>query len=401
MNNFDDFNPDNSWDRDEKRRQIEKLDRLGLDYWSETQYAKAEKFFQQAVELAESIKDLSLIIKERYCLAEMQRMQNKYTESLDTYIWFIGIANDPAQNSQLTENDLWYMAQGFNGLLEAGRFLSDMKAVDLEGAIVQGLDWLVRIGKPDWSSGLRLQRALLWESQGKYEDALVEMEAALAQKRRNPNIPGLNLASYLTFLGNLLGDMGKLAESKQYYREVTNGDDFDDYDIWSALRGLANTVLQEGDLGEAEICADKALELARIIESLEPLIFTYDLLTRIYRQQGEVERAIETAIQTWRYARQGSRKDLLRGSYLNIAKIRIYLGKQKNPQYYIRKAKQWLERSHPLALKLDRKVGLTKTQDKIRGMEAECAAILAVSQGKLEEAIANYIVNAKKQQQKN
>ncbi|MDJ0533290.1 MAG: tetratricopeptide repeat protein [Xenococcaceae cyanobacterium MO_207.B15] len=369
----------NYWDRYEKRIQIGELDRLGSDYWSEFQYAKAEKFYQKAAELAESIQDFSLIIKERYSLAEMQRMQGKNTEALDTYIWLIGIANDPAQSSQLIENDLWYVAQGFDRLLETGRFLPDLQAVNLEEVIVQGLNWLDRIGKLDWSSALRLQRALLWKSQGRNEDALAEMEAALAQKRRNPSIPGLTLGFYLTSFADFLKNVGKLAESKQYYQEVTNGDRFSDYDMWLAWGGLANTALQEGDLGKAEICADKSLELAQIIESLEPLTLTYELLTRIYYQQGTVERNITAAIQTWRYARQGSREDLLYKSYLNIAKIRIAQSKQKNPQYYIRKAKQWLERSHPLALRLDRQVGLTTNQDTIRSMRAECAAILAVN----------------------
>ena len=196
----------------------------------------------------------------------------------------------------------------------------------------------------------------------------------------------------------MLRARGKLEESKQYYQEVTNGDQIpddeaSDYQICSAWIRLAEIALQEGDLRGAEICADKSLELAKIIESLDPLILTYELLTRIYHQQGEVERNIEAAIQTWRYVRQYSREDLLYDSYLNIAQIRIDRAKQENPQYYIRKAKRWLERSHPLALRLDRQVGLTENQDTIRWKEAECAAILAISfeiQGNKEQAEQQY-----------
>lgn len=73
----DDFDIDTYLANEEKREEIQQLDQLARDCRDELQYAKAEKFYQRAAELAEAINDLSLMLKERFCLASMQRMQGK------------------------------------------------------------------------------------------------------------------------------------------------------------------------------------------------------------------------------------------------------------------------------------------------------------------------------------
>lgn len=47
----------------EKRQNIQKLYELASDHHRELQYAKAEKLYQSAVELAEQLSDLSLLIQ--------------------------------------------------------------------------------------------------------------------------------------------------------------------------------------------------------------------------------------------------------------------------------------------------------------------------------------------------
>jgi tetratricopeptide (TPR) repeat protein len=372
----DDFDIDAYLANEEKREEIEQLDQLARDCRDELQYAKAEKFYQRAAELAEEINDLSLMLKERFWLAAMQGMQGKYQAALQVFTWLIGVAYDAEQSRKLDEDDLWYVAEGFMNFVEVGRYLPEMQAGDLERVIDRGIDWLASIGKGNWSDGLRLQRGLLWQAQGRQEAALSELEAALALHRRQPDAPGYTLGSHLLNLGDVLIEMERLEEAEGYYREVAEGHEFSDYEQLWAWKGLAYVALARQDWAEAETCALKSLELARGIEALQPICYAYDVLGTVYYKQERLSQCIEAKIQTWRYARQDGEASTIYGIYRDMAEIRIYQAKQGNPQRYIAKARRWLQWALPLAVRLDRQVGLTKWQDKIRQLQAECDAIL-------------------------
>jgi len=372
----DDFDIEAYLANEEKREEIQQLHQLASDCNDELQYAKAEKFYQRAADLATEINDLSLQIKERFWLADMQRMQGKYQVALEVFTWLIGVAYDPEQSRQLREDDLWYVAGGFIEFVAVGRFLPEMAAVDLERAIDRGLDWLAGVGKRNWSAGLRLQRGTLWQEQGKLEAALGEMEAALALCRRHSDASGYTLGSHLCNLGDLLQEMERLDAATDAYREVTEGYEFGEYEQRWAWKGLAQVALAREDWAEAETCALKSLELARGIESPQPICFAYDLLGDVYSKQERLPKCIEAKIQTWRYARQMENAERIHDIYTDMAEIRIAQAKQGNPQRYIPKAQRWLQWALPLAVRLDRQVGLTKRQDKIRELQAQCDSLL-------------------------
>jgi len=372
----DDFDIDTYRANEEKREEIEQLHQLASDCWDELQYAKAEKFYQRAAELAEEINDLSLMLKERLWLAEMQRMQGKYQASLEVQTWLIGVAYDPELSHKLDEDDLWYVAKGFMDFVEVGRYLPEMQAADLERVIDRGLDWLASIGKRNWSSGLRLQRGVLWQAQGRQEAALSEMEAALALHRRHPDAPGYTLGGHLLNLGDCLREMERLEEAEGYYREVAEGHEFHDGEQRWAWEGLAYVALERQAWAEAETFALKSLELARGIEASTAICESYQVLGAVYQKQGQTARATQAGIQTWHYARQHQNEERRYNSYRDIAAIRIEQAKQGNPQRYIPKARRWLQWALQWALRLDRQVGLTKRQDNIRELQAECDAIL-------------------------
>ena len=293
------------------------------------------------------------------------------------YTWLIGVAYDPEQSRQLDDDDLWYVASGFMDFVEVGGFLPEMKAADLERVLDRGLDWVASIGKRNWYAGLRLQRGTLRQAQGRLSAALSEMEAALALRRRHTDAPGYTLGSHLLDLGDLLREMERLEEAEGYYREVAEGHEFDDGEQWWAWHGLAYVALAQEAWAEAETFALKSLELARGIESPINLCESYQLLGEVYQKQGKIARATEAGIQTWHYARQHHNEERRYNSYRDIAAIRIYQAKQSNPQRYIPKARRWLQWALPLAVRLDYQVGLTKGQDKIREMQAECESVLA------------------------
>ena len=376
MNNFKNLSLNNY----EKRQKINQLDRLGKDYWREQQYQKAEKFYEQAVELANSLNDLSLMIKERFWLASQQRMQGKRNAALNNYTWLIEVAYNPELSSKLTETDLLYVGRSFSWFVGVGqRYFPEMEIAKLETVIERGLEWLTNIGKREWSAGLRYERGHLWKNQGRYQKALEEMEAALAMVRRNSKAAHTSLGSILFQLGDLLREMEKLEESEKYYQEIINGYKFGKWNKFYGWHGLAYIALTRKDFVEAKKCAEKSLELAKIIESFEPITFTYQLLGDIYYRQDRIYRAINARIQFWKYSRKFDRKELIYETYRDLAEIRIYQGKQGNPQRYIPKAQQWLQRALPLAIKLDHQVGLTTKQDEIEIMQADCSAILGES----------------------
>jgi hypothetical protein len=372
----DDFDIDTYLAQSEKREEIQQLHQLARDCHNELQYAKAEKFYQRAADLATDLNDLSLQIKERFWLTEMQRMQGKNQAALEVYTWLIGVAYDPEQSRRLDDDDLWYVAQGFQDFVDVGRFLPEMAAADLERVINRGLDWLAGVGQRNWSAGLRLQRGTLWEAQGKLEAALGEMEAALALRRRHPNAPGYTLGAHLCHLGDLQKYMERLESATEAYREVTEGYEFSDYAQLWAWKGLAQVALARQDWAEAETCALKSLELARGIESASPIYYAYSLLGDVYYKQERLPQCIEAKIQTWRYARQLGDVGGIYEIYQDMAEIRLYQAKQGNPQRYVPKARRWLGWALPLAVRLDRQVNVTKRQNKIRDLQAECDTLL-------------------------
>jgi len=368
----DDFDIDTYLANEEKREEIEKLHQLGSDCDDEQQYAKAEKFYQRAAELAEELNDLSLMLKERFWLAAMQRMQGKYKAALGVFTWLIEVAYSPDLSRDLSEDDLWYVEGGFRNFVEIGRNLPDMPIADLERVCDRGLDWLSSIGKRNWASGLRLQRGMLWQSQGRKEAALEELEAALALCRRHPNTSGYSLGSHLLSVADLLREMEKLTEAENYYREVAENYEFDAYEQWWAWRGLAQVAIKREDWANAESYALKSLELARGIESPNPMMESYNVLGDVYWQQQRVQPAISAKIQAWRYSRQYKEEGNLYSLYRDFAEIRLYQAKQD--RRYISKAQQWLDRARLLAIRLDVQVNSTERQTKIQAMQTEFEA---------------------------
>jgi hypothetical protein len=361
----------------DKRQEICQLSQLASDCLKDLQYAKAEKLYQRAADLAEQINDLSLMIHNRFWLAAAQSMQSKYQEALGTFTWLIEVAYNPDLNRELNDNDLWNVANGFMNFVEVGRDLPEMQVVDLEKVLERGLDWLSTIGKNNWSAGLRLQRGTLWQQQGHYGKALTEMETALALRKRNPTAPGYTLGNHILDVADLLQEMEKWPEAADYYQEVVDGYEFSDYVKQWAWKSLAQVSIAHSDYSTAEQQALKSLELARGIESPKPMMLAYNVLGDVYWKQERIELAITAKIQAWQYARQFKPAEELHDLYSDFAEIRLYQARQNHPHHYIPKAQQWLHRALPLAIRLDRQINSTTKQTKIRQIQDQCAKLLA------------------------
>jgi tetratricopeptide (TPR) repeat protein len=364
---------------EEKREKIQQLARLASDCYDELQYAKAGKFSQRAVDLSEQIDDLSLTIKNRFWLAAAQRMQGENQAALSTFTWLIEVAYDPDLSRELCENDMYFIEGGFRGFVEVGLYLPDMSLTDLEKALERGMDWLSTIGKNNWSAGMRLQRGCLWQQQGYLEKALPEMETALALKRRNTSAPGFAICAHILHVASLLQEMEELTEAEEYYQQVADSYEFDDYGKQWAWGGLAQVSIKRSDWQAAEQRSLKALELARGMESPSSMLFAYNILASIYTKQNLIEPAITAKIQALHYSRQLKEEVNLCNDYLDFAEIRLYQARQSNPTRHIPKAQQWLRRALPLAIRLDNQVNSNDRQTKIRDLQNQCAEIRADS----------------------
>jgi tetratricopeptide (TPR) repeat protein len=144
-----------------------------------------------------------------------------------------------------------------------------------------------------------------------------------------------------------------------------------------AWKGLAQVSISLSDYSTAEKQALKSLELARGIESPQPIMFAYNVLGDVYWKQERIELAITAKIQAWQYARQFKPAEELHDLYNDFAEIRLYQARQNRPHHYISKAQQWLHRALPLAIRLDRQINSTTKQTKIRELQDQCAKLLA------------------------
>jgi tetratricopeptide (TPR) repeat protein len=378
----------------DKREVIKHLHQFGVDFHTGQQYPKAENYFKQAKDLAESINDQSLIISEGYCLAVVQGMQGKYQPALNEYAELIQIACS-SSNQALSETDHLFLVESFDRYVEAAMKLPDITIANLERVLDRGLNWLLSIGKREWAAGIYLQRGRLRQFQGQHEDALEEFETALAMARRRSDKKLACLLEQCLYVlsGHLEFYLKKPEEAEQYYWELVDENKFDNLYQQRGWAGLAYIALAKKDFPKAESAAQRALDLAQDIESPVPLCRVYDLLGEIYWAQNQIQRVIEAKIQAWRYARQWGDQAQLYRNYSNFFEIRWHQARQ-NPQRYIPKAQQWLHWALPSAERLDRREANTKRQQFIRQKQAESEQILASLSGEQSaERTESYIAH--------
>jgi tetratricopeptide (TPR) repeat protein len=313
------------FDKRQARREVEYLWQLAEDAHREGQFATMERLLEHAVSVAQRLNDLPLLIAVRYRFAYAQDMQGKLLQAVATYSWLIGLASDPASSQLLTDSDtLWYLEGAFRRFVQCGRFLPEMPVERLLRVVADGLDWLQRVGKADWAAGLRSEKGHLLGLQGDKEGARLEMEVALALKRRHPEAPGYALATHQLQLADLLrkDPFKAYAEAIALAEEVLSAPTSKQYDRWWAYRTLAYAHLEIGKYEEALSAAQQCLLLAQAMEAPSPVLIAYELLGRVYRETGQLAQAVQAAAQRWLWARRTGTVDAHNNALTDCATVR-------------------------------------------------------------------------------
>lgn len=388
MTAFDGLSSHRPIDPETARRQVAELHRLAMDACQEALYATMEQLLIEAVNTAEQLDDLPLLIEERFWLASAQRMQGRAQEAITTYVWLIGLATDPAAGRDLPEDTLWYLAGSFMNFAEVGRFLPEMSARELLQVAADGLAWLEAVGKREWAAGLRMQRGLLLDSQGDLVGARRELEAALALKRRNPAAPGYPLFAYLLHLADLLcrTDVGAYDEGVALAHEALSLPNADIYSRRWTYTSLAYSYLNQGDLQAAADAGQESLTLARGMESAEAAFHACEVLGRIAREMGDTAGAVRYVAEEWRWARKDGLIEYRFYALASSARVRwrqareacrLEVGGDAVPaelpagadrgraQRYLRSLRRFVGWARSLAAELDRATGRRTYQDEL------------------------------------
>jgi tetratricopeptide (TPR) repeat protein len=323
------FSNSSQYDEYEKQREVAELNHLAHDARDEGKYATAEQLLEQAEQVALALGPVHFpsLIKTRTWLAHARKMQGKFTQAFVNYTWLVAITTDPSQAVNLIsdEDSLWCLAMAYMELVACGMLLPELEVEKLLAVVRDGLRWLEQVDKTEWSGGLRLQRGDLYKMQGQYEQALVEIEDAIALKRRYPTTPGFTLASYLLQLADMSILFGEWERVVELAEEVL-APDFraDAIARWQAYTLLGwGRLAQEEQMNQAKEAALASLNLAQAIESPTPLYGTYKLLWTMYLMQGELGEAAGAAVQMWRYARKTGIVGLRCVSLIDCASMRL------------------------------------------------------------------------------
>jgi tetratricopeptide (TPR) repeat protein len=378
-------------DRTAARREVEHLHRLAMDALEEGQYATMERLLESAVETAERLDDLPLLVKERSWLADARRMLGRHTQAISTYTWLIGLAIDPNQSRGLADEvTLQYLARAFANFLDCGYWLPELPVEQLLSVASDGLSWLDRVGKPHWAADLRAQRGDLNRLRGDTDAARRDLEAALARKRRHPDAPGYPLASHRLALAELLSDDLKVyAEAAELLEEVLNDPTTKSWELCRAFRQLAPLRQAQGNLVAAEEAARAALGIARQMESSFSMACAYEALGRVQQDADQLDAATQTFAQEWHWSRLDGGIQRLEMVLLDCARLRLEQarracrmtkGETRPPDRLpagadralaarrLRSARRFLGRARPLAEQRDRATDRRRFQDEADGV---------------------------------
>ncbi len=279
------------------RTQIDTLRNIAVSEYKAGKYEAAESALEKAYELARQADDLDLHVLVRSYLASVQRILGKKVEALAAESWLIGLATDPATSGRLKEDEsLQLVASSFATFSDITRQLPGTDLDDLLRVLREGEAWMARIGKPEWTADLRIQRGLILSARGDQQGARQEMEASLAIKRRQQPVFGFTFETHLFQLADLLKNepFNDYNAALDLTDEILSRPHFNFYELLIAYRIRSECRQQMGDLDGAEQEAREMVALAKGGDQKGDLGMALVRLGEVLKARGHGQEAIAT-----------------------------------------------------------------------------------------------------------
>jgi len=350
-----------------------------------------------ALTKAEQIDDLARQVKARYSLATALRMSAHRESAITHYAQLIALANDHemARRLQGNLNSLTYLANAFTNFVSAGRYVPMMTTAALYQVLDEAETFLDSVGHREWLHAVRLLRGTLLKYEHRYEQARVELEAALALRRRDSRWGGYTLTTHLGRLGDLLVEMKAYDAAEHCFREMLekNSDRFTR--SW-ASQSMSTVEYGREKWGDAEYWAREALALSHQMQVPEELIIAYEALIDALLGQGALEAAMPEVGAYFRAVHSAGTvenryKFTQRMAQFRMAQARMLAGSSARlndplpaamaPSPLARRrlhsAKHWIKWAQPDADALDRQAAIHENQDKLAELRAQCDVLAA------------------------
>ena len=180
----------------------------------EGKWRTAESIWEKFIVRVETIDIFLLQLIGKKNLADAYNSLGKDREAMALYAQIIGISSDPNLLRRL-ESDTASMkdemgpfallfesafvttpeiliASSFRSFVSVSFSLPDLPLEHLYAVLDEGLQFVEKVGHPEWAHAFREERADLLEEEGKIQEALNEAKVALSMRRHDPDGPGIS-----------------------------------------------------------------------------------------------------------------------------------------------------------------------------------------------------------------
>jgi tetratricopeptide (TPR) repeat protein len=280
---------------------INQLINMVMKMWEQGQFQAGETILLEALELALQLGDLSSIIYIRSTLASNQAIQWKYLEALDHCTWLISLASDPDYQDLLSWNDKREIKNGYLTFITCAQNLPNIADEHILSVLNEGIRWLERIGKDEWTSMLQFEKGNIHLKRGetsKAEDAYTKAQALFS---RADNQEGVLLcqSQLVQVQWQATGNYNVLSSFKEVLEgmaTIASGDDTP-ISMLSNDLSLATYYFLDGQINSAYELAQRAITRAVQMQTPAFLYPTYQLLSYILQADQQYQRAIDNVTQ--------------------------------------------------------------------------------------------------------
>jgi len=265
------------------------------DAYREGRYQQAVAAAGRAVEAAEQLDDLVLLVRALRVEASALRLWGDTTAALARYTRILGLAEDPATSGRLDDPlAAQAVADAYWSWVGCARFVTGIPVRELLRVLDAADRWLAATGHRDWRASILSERADVYDRLGELDAAVAAAEEALALKVQYPGAPGYTLNGLRFDLGYILRHAGRAAEAAPHYQAILADPGANPWERGVAHGGLAWCALDAGDPATGRREAHTAVLLAEPLGD-NALCTSLDVLAEACRADGDLDAAWQAA----------------------------------------------------------------------------------------------------------